>query len=83
MYVPHNTEDIKHFYKSKFNFTSEHEVILLMITDGQKWHYLAVKKLNPLLKRKKNDGGDSHCLNCFKSFRTKSKFETHKKECQD
>ena len=43
LYVSHNTEDIKHFYKSKFNFTREHEVILLMITDGQKWHYLAVK----------------------------------------
>ena len=50
LYVPHNTE---HFYKSKFNFTREHEVILLMITDRQKWHYLAVKKLNALLKRKK------------------------------
>ena len=51
MYVPHNTKNIKHFYKSKFNFTREHQIILLMITDGQKWHYLAVKKLNALLKK--------------------------------
>ena len=32
LYAQHNTEDIKHFYKSKFNFTRKHEVTLLMIT---------------------------------------------------
>ena len=31
-----------HAYKSKYNL--ENQVILLMITDGKKWHYLAVKK---------------------------------------
>ena len=33
LYVPHNTKDIRHAYKSKFNLTREHQVILLMITD--------------------------------------------------
>ena len=83
MYIPYNTEDIKHFYKSKFNLTREHQVILLMITDGQKWHYFAVKKLNALLK-KRTDHSSNYCLNCFKLFRTiKSRFETHKKKYQD
>ena len=36
LYIPHNTKDIKHSYKSKFNLTREHQVILLMITDGNK-----------------------------------------------
>ena len=27
----------------KYNVTRENQVILLMITDGAKWHYLAVK----------------------------------------
>ena len=29
----------------------EKQVILLMITDGKKQHYLAVKRLNALLKK--------------------------------
>ena len=43
LYVPYNTEKIRHEYKSKYNLTRENQVILLMITDGEKWHYLAVK----------------------------------------
>ena len=41
---------ISYIYKSEFNKTREKQVILLMITDGQTQHYLAVKKLNALLK---------------------------------
>ena len=44
-YVPYNTEEIRHAYKSKHNFKRENQVILLMITDGEKWHYLSVKKI--------------------------------------
>ena len=36
LYVPYNTEKIKHAYKSKYNLTRENEVTLLMITDGEK-----------------------------------------------
>ena len=43
-YVPYNTEEIRHAYKSKYNLKRENQVILLMITDGKKWHYLAVEK---------------------------------------
>ena len=43
LYVPYNTEEIRHAYKSKYNLKRESQVILLMITDGKKWHYLAVK----------------------------------------
>ena len=35
LYVPHNTEKIRHAYKSKYNLTRENQVILLMITDGE------------------------------------------------
>ena len=45
LYVPHNTEKIRHIYKSKYKWMQENHVILLMITDGKKWHYLAVKSL--------------------------------------
>ena len=81
MYIPHNTEDIRHAYKSKFSLTKEHQVILLMISDdGEKWHYLCVKKLSALLRGiSSNNNEDVYCVNCFKSFRRKSKLEIHKK----
>ena len=43
LYVPHNAEEIRQAYKSKYNLNRENQIILLIITDGKKWHYLAVK----------------------------------------
>ena len=51
LYVPRNTEKIRHAYKSKYNSTLENQVIILMITDGETWHYLAVKKLPCTIQR--------------------------------
>ena len=36
LYVPYHTEKIRHAYKSKYNLKRENQVILLMITDGEK-----------------------------------------------
>ena len=44
--VPHNVEKIRHVYKSKHNLKRANKVI----TDGKKWHYLAVKILSALLR---------------------------------
>ena len=53
---------ICHAYKSKYNLTRENQVILLMITDGEKWNYLAVKKLAALLRGVTgNNNGDFYC----------------------
>ena len=50
----------------------------------QKWHYLAIKKLSPLLRRiTSKRHGDFYCLNCFHSFITKTKFKLHKKVCEN
>ena len=48
--VPYNAREIRHAYKSKYSLNRENQVILLMITDGKKWHYLAVKSLRALLR---------------------------------
>ena len=45
LYVPYNTKQINIVYKSKNNLTQKRQIILLMISDGQKWHYLVVKNL--------------------------------------
>ena len=41
-YVPYNTEKINIAGKSKNNLTQEKQIILLMNSDSQKWHYLVV-----------------------------------------
>ena len=49
--MPYNTKEIRHVYKAKHNLKRENQVILLIITDGEKWHYLAIKKMSALLNR--------------------------------
>ena len=84
LYVPHNTEKICHAYKSKYNLTRENQVILLLITDGEKCHYLAVKSLPVLLGLKTgNNHGDFYCLNYFRAYTTENKLESHKKVCEN
>ena len=83
-FAPHNTKQIRHTYKSKHNFKCENKVILLMISDGTKWHYLAVKSLSALLGAvTSNYNGDFYCLNCFHSYSTKEKLKKHEKVCND
>ena len=36
LYVPYNTEKIRHTYKSKYNLKRQNQVIPLMITDVKK-----------------------------------------------
>ena len=82
--MPHKTEKIRHAYKSKYNLIRENQVILLMITDGEKWHYLAVKSLPALLRGVTgNNNGDLYCLNCFQSYTTENKLKKHKKVCEN
>ena len=84
LYVPHNTKKIEIAYNSKHNLTPEKRVILLMISNGENWHYLTVKNLSRLLRGiTSNHDGDFYCLNCFHSNRTKNKLETHEKICEN
>ena len=55
-----------------------------MITDSEKWHYLAVKRLSALLRGiTGNDNGDFYCLNCFRSYTTENKLGKHKNVCEN
>ena len=84
LYVPYNTKQINIAYKSKNNLTQKRQIILLMISDGQKWHYLVVKNLSRLLRGiTSNHKEDFYCLNCFHSYRTENKLEAHKKICEN
>ena len=55
-----------------------------MITNGKKWHYLAVKSLSALLKKiTSNHKEKFYCLNCFRSYNTKNKLKKHEKVCNN
>ena len=80
LYVPSNTKKIKIAYKSKYNLIRDNQIILLMISNGKNWHYLAVKSLSRLLRGiSSNHNSDYYCLNCFHSYRTENKLHVHKK----
>ena len=55
LFVPHNTKKIQLAYRSKYNLTYNKQIILLIITDGEKtYHYLTLfssKKLIRIIKR--------------------------------
>ena len=68
--MPYNTKKNNIAYKSKDNLTQERQMILLMLSDGQKWHYLVVKNLSGLLRGiTSNHNKDFYCLNCLLSCR--------------
>ena len=69
-------------HKSKHNRKRENQIVLLMITNGEKWHYIAlesertddglnrsIKSLSILFRGiTSNHSGDLYCLNCLHSF---------------
>ena len=84
LHVPHNTKKIHIAYKSKHNLTRKKQVILLIISNGENWHYLVVKSLPGLLKGiTLSHNEDLYCSNCFCAYTTKNKLEEHKKICEN
>ena len=83
LYIPHNTKT-RVAYRSEHNNKRKKQVILLMITDGKKSHYLAVTNLSALLQgNSSNHEGDFYCLNCFNSYTTKNKLKEHEEICNN
>ena len=79
LYVPFNTKKIEIAYKSKYNLIRDNQIILLMISNGENWHYLAVKSLSRLLRgMTSNHNSNYYCLNCFQSYRTENKLNAHR-----
>ena len=77
--MPHNNKKIHVAYKSKHNLNREKQVILLMISNGENWHYLVVKKLSGLLRGITSNHKEDFYFYCFCAYSTKNKLEEHKK----
>ena len=68
LFIQRNRKTKSVAYRSEYSNKRKRQVILLMITDGKKWHYLAVINLSALFKEKlSNRKRDLYCLNCFNS----------------
>ena len=103
MYVAFNEKDKKESvdvlpeYVSKFNFTRKKQVLLLKVSNGNKWHFLALKseqEENDCMKPTKsfsklmrdissNSHENYYWFGCFHSFRCKSTLEKHTQLCKD
>ena len=95
LFIPHNTKTINLAYKSKYNRKRENQVVLLMITNGEKWHYIALKSVRtddgfnrPIRSLSRlfrgitsNNHGDFYCLGCLHSFRTDNALKKHERLC--
>ena len=88
LFVPYNTEQIRTAYVSEHNSDRKKHEILLMNTDGKKWHYLFMKRLSALLKGiTLKHVGDfilfSFVFNCFHSYTTENKLKQHENVCKN
>ena len=94
--VPLNKKSIELQYRSKYNHTRQYQVVLLIITDNIKWHYLVLKSISneegfveptQAISRlfnkltSTNTTIDYYYLNYFKSYRTKNTLKEHEKVC--
>ena len=62
---------------------SEHDIILLLIKDGNNSHYCLVKNISALLFSQINNHKEKRhfCLNCFNGFNTPESLNKHKEYC--
>ena len=95
LFAPHNKETIKLTYKSKYNRKCKNQAVLLMITNGENLHYLALRNVHttngynrPVIslsrlfcKITSNYMGDFYCLGCFHSFCTDDSLKKHERLC--
>ena len=61
----------------------EHDIVLLLIKDGEKSHYCLVKNISALLASQiNNHKGTSHiCLNCINGFKSIDSLNKHEEYC--
>ena len=62
---------------------SKHDIVLLLIKDGEKSHYCLVKNTSALLASQINrhKGTSNICLNCMNGFKSKDSLDKHKEYC--
>ena len=94
--MPYEEKNIYPEYISKRNFNTKNQIILLKITDVDKWHFLALpsisyedgvkrstKSLSKLMEGiSSKSHGDFYCYGCLHSFCTLSNLKNHVELCK-
>ena len=76
---------ISKFTKAKKEDERKHNIVLLLIKNGDNSHYCYVKKLSALLSSQvnKHDHKLYFCLNCLNGYDDPEKLEKHKEYCSE
>ena len=76
---------ISKFTKLKKEEERKHNIVLLLIKNGDNSHYCYVKKLSALLSSQVNKHNHKlyFCLNCLNGYDDPEKLENHKKYCSE
>ena len=62
----------------------KHDIVLLLIKDGENSHYCLVKNISALLSsqiKNNNEHKRYYCLNCFNGFKSPDSLDKHKEYC--
>ena len=62
----------------------KHDIVLLLIKDGEKSHYCLVKNISALFASQIKNNHEHkryYCLNCFNSFKSPDSLDKHKEYC--
>ena len=80
----HNNKELYVCHRSK-HFDREGVANLLLIVDGEKRHYAAIKSLSQLLGASNSkDGHKQHfCINCLQGFHSQESRDRHFEFCSD
>ena len=76
---------ISEYTKAKKEKERKHNIVLLLIKDGDNSHYCYVKNESALLSSQVNNHDHKlyFCLNCLNGFDTPEKLEKHKEYCSE
>ena len=76
---------ISDYMKVKREDERKHNIVLLLIKDGDNSHYCYVKNISALLTSQitSNTSKLYYCLNCFKGYDEIEKLDTHKEHCRE
>ena len=68
---------------SEINKNCKHQILLLLIKDGENSHYCLVKNTSALLASQynKHKGKREYCFNCFNSFNSSETLKNHLEYC--
>ena len=78
-------EDQKLYPLRKSKYNGQKHVDLLLITDGDKWHYTAIKNMSRLYgsSNSKHKGKSHICSNCLQAFHSTESRDKHYEYCKD